>query len=130
MSEEEWEVMKTHASIGENVLLAANQEHQIDSDLIRVATEIAGGHHENWDGSGYPKGLSGKSIPLSARIVSVADTYDALISRRVYKNEWTHEQAVQEIIKQRGIRFDPDVIDAFLLEANQFQVIAQKYKDE
>lgn len=130
LDEHEWDIMKTHASIGENVLSAASREHEIDSQLIKLATEIAGGHHENWDGSGYPRGLTRKTIPLSARIMAVADTYDALISERVYKNEWTHEQAVQEIIAKRGNRFDPDVVDAFLMEAAQFQVIAQKYKDE
>lgn len=129
LTEEEWAIMKTHASIGQNVLSTANQEHQIDSKLIKVAIEIAGGHHENWDGSGYPKGLAGKAIPQSARIMAVADTYDALVSKRVYKNEWTHEQAVAEVIKQRGIKFDPVVIDAFLLEAAQFNAIAQRYKD-
>lgn len=129
LTDEEWAVMKTHASIGENVLSTANQEHQIDSKLIKIATEIAGGHHENWDGSGYPKGLAGNAIPQSARIMAVADTYDALVSRRVYKNEWTHDEAVQEVIKQRGIKFDPEVIDAFLLEANEFNAVAQRYKD-
>jgi response regulator RpfG family c-di-GMP phosphodiesterase len=129
LTEDEWAVMKTHASIGENVLSTANQEHQIDSLLIKVATEIAGGHHENWNGSGYPKALAGNAIPQSARIMAVADTYDALVSKRVYKNEWTHEEAVQEVIKQRGIKFDPVVIDAFLLEAAQFNAIAQRYKD-
>lgn len=129
LTDEEWNVMKTHTSIGENVLSTASQEHEIDSALIQVAIEIAGGHHENWDGSGYPKGLEGRAIPQSARIMAVADTYDALVSKRVYKNEWTHDQAVAEVIKQRGIKFDPIVIDAFLLEANAFYAIAQKFKD-
>lgn len=90
---------------------------------------IAGGHHEKWDGTGYPRGLSGQSIPLEARIMSLADMYDALVSARVYKKAWTHEEAVKEIVSKRGVQFDPVVVDAFIAQQEIFKEIADRYRD-
>ena len=128
LTEEEWSVMKTHALIGENTLAATkhNEEH---SRLLKVAQNIAGGHHEHWDGQGYPRGLQGRQIPLEARIMALADVYDALVSKRVYKKNWTHESAVQFILEKKGIQFDPLVVEAFLCETDAFNQIAQEFKD-
>ena len=125
----EWEVMKTHTLIGESVLDAAHIDHEGDADIIATAIKIAGGHHEKWDGSGYPRSLSGLDIPLEARIMSLADMYDALVSSRVYKKAWTHEQAREEILSKRETYFDPLIVDAFIAEQDVFEEIAQKYQD-
>ena len=134
LTREEWSIMKTHALIGETVLESAksqfSDEDSQEEDVIDVAIQVAGGHHEQWDGSGYPRGLAGESIPLPARIMSVVDMYDALISERVYKKEWTHEQAVNEVVSKKGTHFDPIVIDAFVLEQDHFAEIARRHKDE
>ncbi len=121
--------MKTHTSIGEAVLDTEEVRRDGDADLVGVAIKIAGGHHEKWDGSGYPRGLFGQAIPLEARIMSLADMYDALVSKRVYKKAWTHEEAVQEIVSKREIQFDPLIVDAFLAEQNSFREIAHQYRD-
>jgi putative two-component system response regulator len=94
-----------------------------------VAKEIAYSHQEKWDGSGYPQGLVGDAIPVPARLMALADVYDALISRRVYKEPMPHEQAVAIIERSRGSHFDPDVVDAFLEIQSQFQAIAATYWD-
>ena len=129
LNEEEWETMKTHTLIGESVLSSAESQLDGDEDVIATAILIAGGHHEKWDGSGYPRGLKGENIPLAARIMSLADMYDALVSERVYKEKWTHEMAANEILSKRGIQFDPLVVQAFIAEEEQFQKIAERYKD-
>jgi HD-GYP domain-containing protein (c-di-GMP phosphodiesterase class II) len=121
--------MKTHTTIGESVLSAANLQYQNKKTIIGTAIKIAGGHHENWDGSGYPRGLVGEAIPMAARIMAIADVYDALVSKRDYKQQWTHEQAAQEIISMRGTKFDPVIVDAFIAEQNNFLEIAQQYRD-
>ena len=129
LTEDEWNVMKTHTLIGESVLGAAYVEHDSDSDVIAKAIKLAGGHHEKWDGTGYPRGLSGQAIPLEARIMSVGDMYDALVSDRPYKKAWTHERAVQEIIAKRGTQLDPAIVDIFIAEQDTFREIADRYKD-
>lgn len=138
LNADEWEVMKTHAQIGESVLGAAalssgdrsaGEESEFRKNLLRTAQEIAGGHHENWDGSGYPRGLAGEDIPIAARLMSLADTYDALISVRPYKEAWAHEDAVAEILRREGSKFDPKVVAAFLAEQGTFRQIAVKYRD-
>lgn len=133
LTDAEWEIMKTHTTIGESVLLSAEQQTMREDgsmdDVVMVAVQIAGCHHEKWDGTGYPRGLAGRSIPLSARIMSIADMYDALISERVYKESWTHEQAVQEIVSKSGSNFDPALVQAFIAEKEKFQSIAEKFKD-
>jgi putative two-component system response regulator len=81
---------------------------------MKLAREIAIGHHERWDGTGYPLGLSGRAIPKAARIVAVADVYDALVSERPYKRAWSHDEAIEEILNQSGKQFDPEVVEAFV----------------
>jgi response regulator RpfG family c-di-GMP phosphodiesterase len=97
--------------------------------LLETAKEIALSHQEKWDGSGYPEGLAGEAIPLSARLMAVADVYDAQISRRVYKKAMTHAQAVDIIVAGRGQHFDPDIADAFVALQAEFQAIAARFDD-
>jgi putative two-component system response regulator len=108
LSPEDFEVMKTHTTIGAKLLGGSEFRH------LQAAAEIALSHHERWDGEGYPHGCRGSEIPLSGRIVAVADTYDALRHRRPYKPAWSRAEALEEIEASRGTRFDPDVVDAFL----------------
>jgi len=104
-------------------------ETQGGSGVITVAIQIAGDHHEKWDGSGYPSGLKGEEISLPARIMALADVYDALMSKRIYKAGWSHEDVTSEIVSQRGAHFDPLVVDAFMIEKSRFLAIHSKYKD-
>ncbi len=129
LTNEEWAIMKTHTLIGESVLKTVDVGHHAESDVITKAIKIAGGHHERWDGFGYPRGLAGGNIPLEARIMSIADTYDALVTARVYKEAWSHKRAVEEIISGRGIRFDPAMVDVFIIKQDVFGEIAKKYQD-
>jgi PAS domain S-box-containing protein len=131
LTKEEWGVMKTHTLIGESVLTSARSQlpDRSSVDVIDVAIEIAGAHHEQWDGGGYPRGLMGDAIPISARIMALADMYDALISNRVYKTGWAHEKAVAEILSKRDTHFDPAVVEAFASERDRFQVISQRHRD-
>ncbi|GGF63955.1 response regulator [Alteromonas lipolytica] len=132
----EFDVMKTHTTLGRDAIAKAEAELQDVGDedvsktsFLRLAREIAYSHHEKWDGSGYPEGLSGVDIPLSARLMAVADVYDALISRRVYKEPMTHEQARTIILDGRGSHFDPVIVDAFIVLEPEFQAIAARYQD-
>ena len=113
LTPEEYEIMKQHALIGSQTLEAAIQAFP-SADYLRVAREIALTHHEKFDGSGYPQGLSGDDIPLSGRIVALADVYDALTTKRVYKDAFSHDKARSIIVEGRGSHFDPDMVDAFL----------------
>lgn len=108
----EREKMKTHTELGYQVLLSATHELN-DNPMVVIAANIAKSHHEKWDGSGYPEGLSGTDIPLEARLMAVADVYDALISKRVYKAAIPHDEAVEIIHEAAGKHFDPDVVEAF-----------------
>ncbi len=131
LTAEEWEIMKTHATLGSDSLARAEDRLEGDTpSFLRFAREIADAHHEKWDGSGYPRGLKGEDIPVSARLMALADVYDALISRRVYKEPMSHEQAVAIILDGRGRHFDPDVADAFLRLAGRFREIAERYADQ
>ena len=125
----EWAILKTHTTIGESVLSAAKPLFKNKKTIISTAIKMAGGHHENWDGTGYPRGLVGEATPVSARIMSIADVYDALVSKRTYKKQWTHEQAVEEIVSMRNTKFDPVIVDAFIEEQESFWEIAQLYRD-
>ena len=129
LNDEEWQIMKSHAAIGEAVLSSSDIEVGGDQGVVKKAIQMAGGHHEKWDGTGYPRGLRGNEIPLSARIMALADVYDALVSERVYKSGWDHEDAVKEIVSKSGIHFDPLVVNAFIAEQSNFQDITQKYQD-
>ncbi|CAN7652607.1 two-component system response regulator [Pseudoduganella sp. LjRoot289] len=125
----EMEIMKTHTTLGRDAIIAAEKELGVEVDFLKFAKEIAYGHQEKWDGSGYPEGLAGDAIPISARLMAVADVYDALISRRVYKEGMSHEAAVAIIAEGRGKHFDPDMVDAFLAILDQFVDIAKRYAD-
>ena len=124
--------MKTHTTIGRDAIEHALSEIDYepeDAAFLILAKEIAYGHQEKWDGSGYPEGIGGDDIPVAARLMAVADVYDALISRRVYKPGMTHEQAVKVIGEGRARHFDPDIADAFLDISEQFKAIAARYGD-
>ena len=125
----EMEIMKTHTTLGRDAIMTAERELGIEVDFLKYAKEIAYGHQEKWDGSGYPQGLAGDAIPISARLMAVADVYDALISRRVYKEGMSHEEAVAIITAGRGVHFDPDMVDAFLALQDEFIAIAKRYAD-
>ncbi len=126
---EEFEIMKTHTTLGREAIEHAEHSLGTRVEFLTTAKEIAYGHQEKWDGSGYPQGLSGDAIPLSARLMAVADVYDALISRRVYKDGMSHEKAVEIIIEGRGQHFDPDIVDAFLDIQDEFRAIALEHSD-
>jgi putative two-component system response regulator len=125
----EFEIMKTHCKLGRDAIQHAEDQLGLEVEFLMYAKEIAYGHQEKWDGSGYPEGLTGDAIPISARLMAVADVYDALISRRVYKEGMPHEKAVSIIREGRGSHFDPDMVDAFLEVAEQFRDIAAQYAD-
>lgn len=131
LTAEEFDIMKRHPAIGRDVIEASVQKLQRlgKSSFLSVAAQMAHSHQEKWDGSGYPQGLKGEEIPFSGRIMALADVYDALISKRVYKAPFPHSKAL-EIIKQgRGTHFDPDIVDAFLEVHEQFREIARKFAD-
>ncbi|MFP5344119.1 MAG: HD-GYP domain-containing protein [Gammaproteobacteria bacterium] len=127
LAPDEWEVMKTHALMGEDILSGSR------SPLLRMAAEIAGCHHERWDGGGYPRGLRGEAIPLPARIVMLADVYDALRSRRPYKPAFTHEKACVIILNGDGrtqpTHFDPRLLEIFVRAKGRFGEIFEKLSD-
>jgi putative two-component system response regulator len=129
LTAEEFEIMKTHTTLGRDAIAHAEQELGSDVEFLTLAKEIAYSHQEKWDGSGYPQGLAGEQIPISARLMALADVYDALISRRVYKEPMSHEQALAVIRQTRGRHFDPDVVDAFLAIEENFRAIALSYAD-
>ena len=129
LSPEEFEVMKTHTTLGRDAIAHAEQSLGTSVEFLTLAKEIAYSHQEKWDGSGYPEGLKGDKIPISARLMAVADVYDALISRRVYKEPMPHEKAVRIIEAGRGQHFDADVVDAFLAIQGEFLAIARTYAD-
>jgi putative two-component system response regulator len=129
LTREEFEVMKTHTSIGRDALITAAGDPANTTEFLRFAIEIAGGHHERWDGSGYPQGLKGEAIPLSARLMALADVYDALRCARIYKPAMPHARAREIILEGRGRQFDPGVIDAFLRCEAIFAEIADRLAD-
>ena len=126
---EEFEIMKTHTTLGRDAIAKAEQQLGLEVDFLRLAKEIAYSHQEKWDGSGYPLGLVGEQIPLSARLMALADVYDALISRRIYKEPMSHAAAAAIIRDGSGSHFDPAVVDAFLAVEHQFQEIAAHFVD-
>lgn len=128
LTDEEFEQIKLHTTFGYQSLNRA-EKRLGNSSFLRLGAEIAYSHHEKWDGSGYPQGLSGENIPQSGRLMALADVYDALISRRVYKPPFPHSKAVQIITEGRGKHFDPLVLDAFLAEAEHFRSVASHFAD-
>ena len=129
LTAEEFSVMKTHAALGKAAIANAEQQMGRGAPFLTFAKEIAGSHQEKWDGSGYPEGLSGERIPIAARLMAVADVYDALISARPYKAPMSHEKASQIIAEGRRTHFDPDIVDAFLALQLDFRAIAARFED-
>jgi len=141
LTPEEFDIMKTHAAIGADAISKAMQDALAAADdsmaakasrafaFLQVAREIALSHHEKWDGSGYPAGLAGDTIPAAGRLMALADVFDALTCHRVYKQPIPIDQATQIIIEGRGTHFDPDVVDAYLLCSERFAQIATRFAD-
>lgn len=128
LSDREFAMMKEHTTLGAKTLEAALKQHP-EARFLRMAKEIAATHHERWDGTGYPSGLKGTDIPLCGRIVALADVYDALSSKRVYKSAFTHDVARSIIVNDKGTHFDPDVVDAFIACEQQFVAVRERYAD-
>jgi putative two-component system response regulator len=126
---EEFEIMKLHTNYGRETILSVERYLGESNEFLRFAREITYSHQEKWDGSGYPENLSGDAIPISARLMAVADVYDALISRRVYKPAFTHEEAIDIMRKGRGTHFDPDILDVFLKITDEFKEIALRFRE-
>ena len=129
LTPEEFEIMKTHTTLGKIAINNAQVALGVPVEFLKIAEEIAYGHQEKWDGSGYPQGLCGENIPVSARLMAVADVYDALISRRIYKDPIPHEKAITIIQESAGSHFDPDMVQAFLAVQEEFRAIAARYSD-
>ncbi|MGE4559227.1 MAG: two-component system response regulator [Desulfobulbus sp.] len=129
LTPEEFEEMKMHTLFGEEVIANLEQMAGQPTSFLSCAKEIAGSHHEKYDGSGYPRGLTAENIPLAGRIMAIADVYDALISKRVYKNSMSHQEAMQIMIEGKGSHFDPLLIEAFLDAESSFCQIAAANAD-
>jgi adenylate cyclase len=129
LTPEEMELMKRHAEFGRSII-GSSAQHIDGDNFLTIAGEIAATHHEKWDGSGYPNGLAGSGIPLSGRIMAAADIYDALISRRCYKEPYPHAVATRMMRELRGTTFDPLVLDAFFAIEGEIKAIAARYRDE
>lgn len=131
LSDDEWRLMRTHAKLGADAISRAirGESDQSSFDFLHTAIEIAHSHHEKWDGSGYPDGLRGDAIPLPARLMALADVFDALVNRRCYKAPMTIDQAATIIVDGKGTHFDPRVVEAFTNRLGQFATIAERYAD-
>lgn len=129
LTDEEFELVKGHAEIGAEPLSIAEKPLG-SSSFLRVAKEIALTHHEKWGGSGYPNQLSGEAIPLSGQLMALADVYDALIYKRVYKPAFSHDKAKAIILEGKDKHFEPQIVAAFLAVEAEFQRIAHQYQDE
>ncbi len=129
LTPDEFEEMKKHTVYGRDTIIAAEKELMFPELFLEVARDIAYSHHEKWDGSGYPEGLVQDAIPIPARLMALADVYDALISKRVYKSAIPHQEALDIIVAGRGTHFDPDVVDAFLEIKDKFFSIAEFYSE-
>lgn len=129
LTDEEFEIIKKHAILGGKAISDIDKQFENQS-FLTIAKELAYYHHERWDGKGYPNGLKEQQIPLSARIVSFADVYDALTSKRCYKDAFGHEEAKSIILEEKGKAFDPDIVDAFMKYDNEFYKIRQTLHDD
>ncbi len=123
LTQDEWKIMKTHAQLGYEMLKNSNKP------ILKAASIVAHEHHEKWDGSGYPRGLSGQEIHIYGRITAVADVFDALGSQRVYKKAWALEDILELFKKESGKHFDPELVNLFLKHLDEFLVIRDKYQD-
>jgi putative two-component system response regulator len=129
LTPEEWEKMQTHTWLGSEAIERAERDVDRRVEFLALAKEVARWHHERWDGTGYPDGLAGEWIPIAARLMALADVFDALISRRLYKQAFPVEEARQIIAAERGKQFDPDIVDAFLASFAEFAAIAASHRD-
>jgi len=129
LTPEEWEIMKTHSKLGSDAIQKAENDVELPLPFLSVAKEIAHWHHEKWDGTGYPDGLTGEAIPLSARMMALADVFDALISVRVYKPAMPYDVARDIIVEGKGKHFDPDLVDIFVEGFEDFVTIGKRYHD-
>jgi putative two-component system response regulator len=129
LTPDELEIMMTHTTLGRDAIEQAEQSLGLKVEFFSVAKQIALSHQEKWDGSGYPQGLSGDSIPVAARLMAVADVYDALISPRIYADGTPHEGAVRQVIEAKGTHLDPDMVDAFVEIEQIIHAIALRYAD-
>ena len=127
--EKEWEIMKKHVIYGKEIIQKAEMRSSGKNLFLNAAINIAYTHHERWDGSGYPQGLKGDEIPIEGRLMAIADVYDALTSKRAYKEKFSYEKAENMIISESGTHFDPTLIKAFIDLKSEFRKIAQKYED-
>lgn len=130
LTDEEFEEMKRHTTYGRDAIAAAETSIDSADNFLVFAKEIAYSHQEKWDGTGYPEGLAGEDIPLSARLMAVADVYDALISKRVYKPPFSHEKAVSIITEGKGSHFEPLLVECFLAVADEFTQVAKDFADD
>jgi len=126
LTAEEFEIMKTHTTIGRDSILAAEKLLDSPDSFLHIAREIAWSHHEKWDGSGYPQGLSGDAIAIPGRLMAVVDVYDALVNKRIYKPAFPHSNAVSMIKEESGAHFDPDIVDAFLDIVEKIRELTQR----
>ncbi len=129
LTPEEFEIMKEHTTIGRDAITSAESLLDVESSFLRFAREITYSHHEWYNGKGYPQGISGDEIPLSARLMAIADVYDAARCKRVYKASKDHRTVVGEIIAERGTHFDPVIVDAFIELKDKFEEIASRFSD-
>ena len=129
LTPDEWEIMKQHPIIGANTLRAVLKQYP-RNPIIQAGVDIAEGHHERWDGSGYPYQLAGENIPISARILALADVYDALTSQRCYKDAFDHEHCQRIILEGKGNHFDPLIVDAYLEIEDEFLRVRKEFQDE
>ena len=129
LTPEEFEIIKRHSTVGGDTIRSVIEQGP-SQGFLEMGMIIAYHHHEKYDGSGYPAGMAGEAIPLPARIMAVADVYDALTSQRVYKKAMPHEEAAEIIRRDSGSHFDPDVVEAFLAREAEFKALAREYSDE
>jgi diguanylate cyclase (GGDEF)-like protein/PAS domain S-box-containing protein len=125
LSQADWNVVQTHALMGEAILETTAAQLEDSSAVLNMAITVAGSHHEKWDGTGYPRGLNGEQIPLAARLVSLVDMYDALVSFRAYKRCWKHSEAIEEIVRHRHTSFESVLVDAFLAQSDAIEQYAK-----
>ena len=129
LSPEEFEIMKTHSELGSNAIAQAEADAEKPVEFLAIAKQIARNHHEKWDGSGYPDALAGDAIPVAARLMALADVFDAITCKRVYKPAFSYQKAYDIIIDGRGSHFDPDITDAFIREFDTFVTIANTFAE-
>lgn len=127
LTPEEYEIIKTHTTIGRDVIMSCKNIFERNDKQLQFILEVVYSHHEHWDGSGYPQGLKGEDIPISARLMAVADAYDAITSKRIYKEAYSHEKAIEIISEGSGTYFDPQAVELFMTLKDAFRDIALCY---